>query len=379
MRTVYMMLICLASAGALPSVARCDRAATPVTSKPALSAEAPASSSSSTAVYGQFNARVHQEPGKSLPYQLLVPKAYAPESGKAWPLVVWLHGSGSKGTDNRVPIEGIAGTFLADGARTRAFVLVPQCMPGDAWHAVGINRQPEVTESTRMVIATIAELQKEFKLDDRRIYVGGFSMGGVGTWELISRYPGVFAASFAIAGGPGDRPALPSLIRHIPVWVFHGTRDNTASPENSRQIVKALNELGGRAKYTEYEGGTHESHTALAEPRLPEWILDQKREAPADFTLAKVPDGATMIQKTLPHGTHDTWTGRLQHTGHGVPRIAIDGVRYRLRPAPTADRDMTALLGKAGKGEITGICRVTGTVVLEDLAWIAVERFEIEK
>ncbi|GEM_PF-251916 len=339
--------------------------------------------SSATVTPGQFNARIHREGDESLPYQLLVPKDYASAQplaqDRAWPLIVWLHGSGENGTDNRAQLQSIAKTFLADGDRTRAFVLVPQCPPKLAWHAVGLGQTPPVTGPSRMLIATIAELQQEFHLDDRRIYVGGFSMGGCGTWELISRFPGVFAASFAISGGPGDRPALAPLIKDIPIWAFHGDNDNTGTPEDTRQIVKALKALGGPVKYTEYLGGKHECVTALAEPELPVWLLAQRRGAPANFAEVKVPPGATMILKTLAQGTHDTWTGPVQHTAHGVPRIAINELRYRLRPAPNADPSVAAILEKIGKGEITGTCQVTGTVELEDLAWLAVERIEVKK
>jgi dienelactone hydrolase len=247
-----------------------------------------------------------------------------------------------------------------------------------AWHASGINKAAEIAESARMLIATIGELQKEFKLDGRRTYLGGFSMGGYGVWELLIRYPGVFAAAFPIAGGTGDRPALPPLVKDVPIWVYHGDKDSMAPVEDSRKIVAALKALGSPVKYTEYAGLGHECARALADPQLPEWLLAQKRKDPADFTPAKVPDAATLILKTLPQGTHDTWTGAVQHTLHGVPRIAIDGVRYRLRAAAKAGPAVAALLDKIGKGQITGQCRVTGTIELEDYAWLAVEQMDVK-
>jgi predicted peptidase len=376
MRAIATTILCLASACALPAVLRGQTAAP---SKPAKSPASAPASSPTPVTYGQFNARVHQEEGKSLPYQLLVPKGYAPDKDTAWPLIVWLHGSGENGTDNAAPMKSIAKTFLADGAKTPAFVLVPQCPPKMAWHAGGFNKAPEIAESSRMLIATIAELQKEFRLDDRRVSVGGFSMGGCGVWELLLRHPGVFAAGFPIAGATGNRPALAPLIKEVPIWVFHGDKDAMAPVEDARKIVAALKALGSPVKYTEYRGGEHECGKALADPKLLEWILAQKRKDAADFTAAKVPDGALLITKTLPQGTHDTWTGAVQHTLHGVPRIAIDGVRYRLRAAAKADPGVAAFLEKIGKGDITGPCAVTGTIEIEDNVWLAVEKIDVKK
>lgn len=377
MRAIVAAILCFASACALSS-SLWGQSAPTAASAPAKS-PATASTSSPAVAYGQFNARVHKEKDKSLPYQLLVPKGYAPGEDKAWPLIVWLHGSGETGTDNKAQIRSIARTFLADGAKTPAFVLVPQCPPQMAWHAIGLNKAPEIADSSRMLVATIAELQKEFKLDDRRFYVGGFSMGGFGTWELLVRYPGLFAAAFPIAGGTGDRPALPPLVKDVPIWVFHGDKDAMVPVDESRKIVAALKALGSPVKYTEYRGLGHDCAKALADPQLLDWLLAQKRKDPADLTAAKVPDAATIILKTLPQGTHDTWTGPVQRTLHGVPRIAIDGVRYRLRAAAKAEAGVAAFIEKIGKGEITAQCKVTGTVELEDLPWISVERIDVKK
>lgn len=360
MRNVAIAMLCLASVWNVPALARgADTTADPKPATP-----------------GRFNARLHRDGEKSLPYQLLIPRDYTVDDGKAWPLIVWLHGSGEKGTDNKAPISRIGGTFLSDGAKARAFVLVPQCMPDEAWHANGLNKQPPVSESSRLLILALADVVKEFKLDDRRIVVGGFSMGAIGTWELLARFPGVFAASFPICGAAAERPALPPLVKDVPVWAFNGDKDAYVSVEQARQVVNDLKALGSPIKYTEYPDVGHQHAQALADPKLLEWILEQRRTKPADFTEAKVPDGATIIIRTMPAGTRDTWTGPLSKTLHGRPRVAIGGVRYSLRPAKTAAPDVAAALEKIGKGELKGDARITGTVELEDLAWLAVEMIE---
>jgi predicted esterase len=329
--------------------------------------------------FPQFEKRVHQEGDKSLPYRLLVPKAYQP--GAACPLIVWLHGSGEKGADNVAPLRALANTPLADPQKCPALVLVPQCPPNAAWQAVGFNRAPDITEPSRMAVAAIAGLRKEFRLDGRRIYVGGFSMGGVGTWELLTRYPGLFAAAFPIAGPPyagtpGERPGLAAVIQHVPIWVFHGDRDNLAPVGGSRAIVAALKEAGADVRYTEYAGGGHECARALGDPKLMEWLLSQKRAADPNFTQAQVPQNAAVIVKTLPDGAKGTWTGKVERTRQGAPRLPIDNVRYRLKAAQGAAPEVAELLAKIGKGEAAGEHAVTGTIELADYAWLVVEKIE---
>jgi predicted esterase len=329
--------------------------------------------------FPQFEKRVHKEGEKALPYRLLVPKAYQP--GAACPLIVWLHGSGEKGADNLSPLRTLANTLLADPEKCPAFVLVPQCPPSAAWQAVGFNRAPDITEPSRMVVEAVAGLRKEFGLDGRRIYVGGFSMGGVGTWELLTRYPGLFAAAFPIAGPPysgtpGERPGLAAVIKHIPIWVFHGDRDNLAPVGGSRAIVAALKEEGADVRYTEYAGGGHECARALRDPKLMEWLLSQKRSADPSFAQAKVPENAAVIVKTLSEGEKGTWKGKVERTRQGAPRLPIDNVRYRLKAAKGAAPEVAELLAKIGKGDAAGEHTATGTIELSDYAWLVVQKIE---
>jgi predicted esterase len=304
----------------------------------------------------------------------MIPKGY--DAAKPWPLIIWLHGSGEKGNDNKSPVLQLARTFLADKEKCPALVMVPQCPDNSSWLAIGLNEPPKITEPSRMIVATIGDLQQEFNLDDRRLYIGGFSMGGCGAWDLLSRYPNLFAAAFPIAGPPGDRKGLAAVIKEVPLWVFHGDNDRVAPVDSSRTIVAALKAAGSSVKYTEYRGGGHEMARALADPQLREWLFAQKRTEAPNFTPSKVPEDASLITKTLPHGKRDTWTGKVERTGHGVPRMAIDDVRYRLQADATAKPEVAALLAKIGKGEVKGNCKLTGTVELKDQAWINVETIE---
>lgn len=319
-----------------------------------------------------FAAREHREGDQKLPYRLLVPREY--DAAKAWPLIIWLHGSGEKGGNNTAQLSGITGTFLGNREQCPALVMAPQCPEGDSWLAIGLNEPPKITEPSRMIVATIADLQKEFNLDERRIYIGGFSMGGCGSWELLSRYPDLFAAAFPIAGPPGDRKGLPPLIKQVPIWVFHGDSDRVAPVDSSRAIVAGLKAVDAPVKYTEYRGGGHEMNQALADPALQEWLFAQKRSAAPVLTPSQVPEDASLITKTLAQGTRDSWTGKVERTGHGVPRLVIDNVRYRLRPATEAASDVKERLERIGQGEMKQDQTITGTIQLEGQAWLLVEK-----
>lgn len=327
--------------------------------------------------FPQFEIREHKEEGDALPYRLMVPNKES-LSGP-WPLIVWLHGSGERGSDNSAQLAHLANTFLADRAKCPALVMVPQCPDGQSWLAVGLNGPAKITEPSRMVIATIAELQKEFPVDDRRIYIGGFSMGSCGTWDILSRYPDLFAAAFPIAGPPGDRKALAPLIKHIPIWVVHGGQDRVAPVDMSRNFAAALKEAGCPVKYTEYADMGHETTRPLSEPALKEWLFAQRRAEAPSFTPINVPESAALFIKTLPDGKHDTWTGPVHRTGHGVPRVMISDVAYRMKAAEKAAPAVPELLAKIGKGDVTGEYIVTGTIDLQEQAWILVEEIDREK
>ena len=323
-----------------------------------------------------FEARVYKgADGKTLPYRLLAPKAY--KATESYPLVIWMHGSGERGADNRRQLTNVVtGTFLAEPARTKypCFVLVPQASMESGWIGAHLNKVAPVTDTIRMLLATIVELEKEFKIDDRRLYVGGFSAGAFGTWELISRYPDLAAAAFPMAGTPPGWEKICLRLKGIPIWIFHGEKDDMAPVEASRAVYAALKQEGGNVRYTEYPGAGHGGATkGLAEPGFLDWLFAQKRAAPASLEPVKDPENSVVITKTMLPGTHGTWKGPVQRTLHGAPRIGIEGFRYRLRAPKGADEAIIATLEGISKGTIKGDCEVTGTVVLDDAGYMSID------
>jgi predicted peptidase len=126
------------------------------------------------------------------------------------------------------------------------------------------------------VLEIVASLQREFAIDENRLYLGGLSMGGFGTWSIIQEHPEMFAAAFPICGG-GD-PGKAAPLAQLPLWVFHGVKDSVVPVELSRSMVRAIEQAGGAPGYTQYPDVDHNSWTpAFQEPQLLPWLFAQKR------------------------------------------------------------------------------------------------------
>ena len=231
----------------------------------------------------RWEAQVHtNEMGETLPYRLLKPKVYDAE--QAYPLVVFLHGMGERGSDNVSQlVNGVSEFFASDAAMVRfpAVVIAPQCPDGeDMNEASWSNWRDEtrgITKPTRLALEIVEAMREQFTIDSDRMYIGGLSMGGFGTWDVIQEYPDLFAAAFPICGG-GD-PEKAERIASLPLWVFHGAKDETVPPQLSRDMVRAIQEAGGHPGYSEYPDVGHDSWTnAFEQPKLLAWLFSQKRE-----------------------------------------------------------------------------------------------------
>lgn len=221
--------------------------------------------------------------GAKLPYRLLRPAHE--ESGKRYPLVLFLHGAGERGHDNKAPLQWCVEKFAEPKVRREhpCYVVVPQCPTKDRWADVDwsartpspISKQP--TAAMKSVVDLLDRLEKELKVDPDRLYVAGLSMGGYGTWDLLGRFPKRFAAAVPICGG-GD-PATAADFAGTAIWAFHGADDTVVVPERSRQMIDALkNAKAPNVKYTEYPNVGHNSWSpAFREPELLPWLFAQIR------------------------------------------------------------------------------------------------------
>jgi len=195
-------------------------------------------------------------------YLLYIPPGYG-KQGEEWPLILFLHGAGERGDDvEKVKIHGPA-KLAGEGKDFPFIILSPQC-PEEGWWP------------TDFVMPLLDEVVRRQAVDEDRIYLTGLSMGGFGTWALAIEHPERFAAIAPICGG-GD-PKRVSRIKHVPVWVFHGAKDEVVPMEKSEVMVKALEEAGGDVKFTVYPEATHDSWTeTYNNPELYEWFLSHRR------------------------------------------------------------------------------------------------------
>jgi predicted esterase len=202
-------------------------------------------------ITAKFLFRSHTTEELTLPYRLFVPDTLVP--GERYPLVLALHGSGEAGTDNMIHIESYRlATVWADPVNQAAhpcFVLAPQAPQGSSW---GGDDSFSLNTVERVVLDMLDSLTREFPVDTNRFYVTGLSLGGFGTWDLIVKEPGRWAAAVPICGG--GYPDLASRAVEIPIWDFHGARDNTVPVEYSRVMIAAMEDQGRRAVYTDCRG-----------------------------------------------------------------------------------------------------------------------------
>lgn len=238
------------------------------------------------ALNAQFTKASFQLEGHKLPYQIMYPEGY--DSSKRYPLVVFLHGAGERGDDNERQLTH-GKQFLIDNFRSKypAIVIAPQC-PSNSWWTNARRNDMDGkltftfgytdTESESMHVLThlVGFWLSSGSVDLSRVYVGGLSMGGMGTFELLWRMPYVFAAAFPICGG-SSIDKMPLYAKNTALWVFHGSADSVVPVDFSRKAVKELQSLGCEVKYTEYEGVDHNSwDNAFNEKDLPKWIFQHK-------------------------------------------------------------------------------------------------------
>jgi predicted peptidase len=222
--------------------------------------------------------------GKTLPYRLLTPRGYA-TSTAAHPLLIFLHGAGERGNDNAAQLSH-GKEFMRRAAQDHGcFVLAPQCPPdllwaGHHWEDKEHGLTDKPSEPMRLLLETVAQLSKTYRIDPDRLYIMGLSMGGFGVWDAIQRHPDLFAAAVPICSG-GDETKTARLAK-LPIWAFHGERDSVVPVRRSRDMIAAIQSHDGKPRYTEYPGVDHGSWVpAFNEPELLPWLIRQKRQAPA--------------------------------------------------------------------------------------------------
>lgn len=229
--------------------------------------------------------------GETLKYRLLKPSPY--NADREYPLVIFLHGAGERGSDNKAQLKHGMAEFCKAKWRDKypCYVLAPQCPEGEKWSDVDWSAPSselpaKPSKSMELVFELADTMVKDSAVNDNRVYITGLSMGGYGTWDALARRPSFFAAAIPICGG-GD-PKTAARFAHVPIWCFHGDADQAVPVKRSREMIEALKAAGGSPKYTEYPGVGHDSWTrTYADPEVIEWLFSQIRRTPAKPASAK--------------------------------------------------------------------------------------------
>ncbi|HEX4695630.1 prolyl oligopeptidase family serine peptidase [Sphingomonas sp.] len=211
------------------------------------------------------------------PYLIFLPKGYAAAPTQKWPLLVFLHGSGERGTDIELVKKNGPPKAIAQHSGSPFILVSPQLelAEGNRW-------DPERLD------LLLVDLRRKYRVDSSRIYLTGLSLGGYGTWAWALKRPDLFAAIVPVAARSEDASADPCVLKDTPIWAFHGDQDDVVDPQAGFAIVKAVDACKGsvRPKMTIYPQMSHGSwEPAYDDPAMWRWLLEQRRATPAPGDL----------------------------------------------------------------------------------------------
>ena len=222
----------------------------------------------------------------TLLYRELVPEKLI--LNQSYPLVIFLHGAGERGNDNEAQLRHGGNMFTNPVNREKypAFVIFPQCPQEDFWAprnrsaAAGenpFNQNPPVSKALSLVKKILDEAIEKYPVDRNRIYVAGLSMGGMGTFDMLCRYPDLFAAAIPICGGVSTE-RLRKIKTKTNIRIFHGDADAVVPVTYSREAYKTLKQNRASVEYIEYPGVNHDSWTpAFNEDDFMAWLFSKRK------------------------------------------------------------------------------------------------------
>jgi len=234
---------------------------------------------SSFAQSSRFSKEKYISGGDTLFYRQLFPDA---DTMRRYPLVVFLHGSGERGHDNEAQLKWGVNNFATDENMIRhpAFVIAPQCPEKMGWSNFlrkDMSLESAPTRPMELLIGLIRQIIKTLPVDSNRIYITGLSMGGFGTYDAIERYPNLFAAAVPVCGA-GDTSKAP-LIKHLPIWIYHGAEDPAVNPKYSLEMFEALTRAGAHPGFTQLPETGHFSWlAAYSDAIMMDWLFRQHKK-----------------------------------------------------------------------------------------------------
>jgi predicted peptidase len=236
--------------------------------------------------FTDFKFGAYQKNDHVLPYRYYQPAKI--EQGKKYPLVLFFHGNGERGIDNRKQLMRF--TTVPFWTKYQCYVLAPQCplQPTNkteentpwVFTPFGANEHTMSAKPTwpmQLAMELLDKFIADNHIDPKRVYVTGLSMGGFATWEILQREHAKFAAAMPVCGGADL--AYASQLVNLPLWVFHGDADPTVPVKRSRDMVAAIQAAGGHPKYTEYPGVGHGAWApTYSNPEVWDWLFLQVKK-----------------------------------------------------------------------------------------------------
>lgn len=224
----------------------------------------------------------------SISYRILFPENFDPK--QKYPVLFFLHGSGERGSDNEKQLVHGGKLFLRDDIRKQypAIIVFPQCSEDSFWANIKMSTDSagkrsfdyqkggKPTKAMKALLGMIDNFLDKPYINHKQVYVGGLSMGGMGTLELLRRKPRTFAAAISICGG--DNIANVDKYKKVPLWLFHGGKDDVVPPSGSTAIANQLKIIGKEVKFTLYPDANHNSwDSTFAEPKLLPWLFSHQK------------------------------------------------------------------------------------------------------
>ncbi|MCH8527326.1 MAG: prolyl oligopeptidase family serine peptidase [Kiritimatiellae bacterium] len=201
---------------------------------------------------------------KPYEYMIHVPAGYEEDENQTWPLILFLHGAGERGSNLEQVARHGPLREIRNGRDLPFIVAAPQCPANEWW---------DMTE----LVQLISKIKESHRVDADRVYLTGLSMGGYGSFRLAAEAPELFAAVAPVCGGGDPRDA--DRLKNLPFWVFHGDQDTVVIPERSEEMVDAIREAGNsNVEFTLYPGVGHNAWTrTYANPEFYDWLLRHSR------------------------------------------------------------------------------------------------------
>jgi len=220
----------------------------------------------------------------TLYYQIHLPKRYERHPAERFPLLVFLHGADERGNDNQKQMTFVQKFFSPVYTdQFESIIIVPQCPKGKRWVEVDWKLDSSVSPAQASVPMQLLKslifdsVCNYYKVEMTRMYVTGLSMGGFGTWDIICRFPGLFAAALPVCGG-GDKEFI-RRIRKTQIWAFHGLKDRLIKPKRTLELVNQLEKLKYPIKLTTFPTLGHnawDSAYKITKPSFLEWMFAQQ-------------------------------------------------------------------------------------------------------